>query len=133
MEKRQKEDTLLVVDDDPQMHILFQRALKREGYRVLRALCEEEALRLLQREPIDVALLDIVIPGKGGIDVLKKIKKQKPQLPVIIITGYGMLSTVREAMLYGAYDYVTKPFDLDFVKYLILQALGESTRGSKRT
>jgi DNA-binding NtrC family response regulator len=127
VEKRPKEGSLLIVDDEPRIHRLFQKALSPEGFCVLKALSEREALKLLDEETVDVVLLDIVLPGRGGIDVLKEIKRRRPHLPVIIITGFGMLNTAREAMLSGAYDYVTKPFDLDFVKRLILQALEEST------
>lgn len=128
MKKRQKRGMVLVVDDDPAIHRLFQKALSQEGHQVLKALSGEEALKLLDKGPIDLVLLDIVMPGKSGIDTLREIKRHLPQLPVIMITGHGELDTARQAMLLGAYDYVTKPFDLDFVKGLILKALGESPR-----
>jgi DNA-binding NtrC family response regulator len=82
-----------------------------------------------------LVLLDIKMPKMDGIEVLKRIKKIDKDLVVVMITGYGALDTAKEAMKLGAYEYVTKPFDLDFIKAVIRDVLSErkSKRVVKRT
>ncbi|HHT9118911.1 MAG TPA: response regulator [Candidatus Hypogeohydataceae bacterium YC38] len=121
--KGKGQGAVLVVEDDPGIHRLFQKALSPQGQVALQASSGEEALKFLQREEVAVVILDIFIPGIGGIKTLKEIKKRFPHLPVIILTGFGTLETAKESMLLGAYDYITKPFDLELVKSLICQAM----------
>ncbi|HHT9135435.1 MAG TPA: response regulator [Candidatus Avalokitesvara rifleensis] len=125
--------TILVVDNDPDICEVLQRALSLDGYRVHKALGGSEALRILdvltKEEDVHVVLLDLVMPDRDGISTLKEINRRWPQLPVIILTGYGTLDTARQAMLSGAYDFLTKPFDLNVVKETICEALGSEIPG----
>ena len=70
-------------------------------------------------------MLDIKMPGMDGIAVLERIKKINPEIQVVMITAYGSLKTAREAMKLGAFDYITKPFDLKFIRQVIKDALSE--------
>jgi DNA-binding NtrC family response regulator len=120
--------TILVVDDEKEICDLFDEALTQEGYEVVTATDGVEALSLGRQSRLDVALLDIKMPGMDGIEVLQKLREVKKDVEVIVLTGYGTLKTAKEAMRLGAYDYLTKPFDLRLVKEIIREAL-EGKRG----
>ncbi len=121
-------EKILVVDDEKDVCDFFQDTLPEEGYGVLTALNGKDALALVRRERPDVVLLDVKMPGLNGIEVLEKIKKIDQSIAVVMITGYGDLKTAREAMRLGAFDYVTKPFNLDFIKAVLRDALSETKR-----
>jgi len=115
--------TILIVDDEKEIRNLFQDFLTQEGYKVFTATNGAEAISLGKQNRFDLALLDIKMPGMDGIEVFQKFKKLKMNMEVIILTGYGTLKTAKEAMKLGAYDFLTKPFDLWLVKNIIHQAL----------
>lgn len=115
--------TILVVDDEKEICDLFQDILTQEGYKVLTATNGMEAISLGEQNRFNLAILDIKMPGMDGIEVFQKLKKTKGDMEVIILTGYGTLKTAKEAMRLGAYDYLTKPFDLGLVKNIIREAL----------
>lgn len=115
--------TILVVDDEKEICDLFQDILTQEGYKVLTATNGMEAISLGKQNRFDLAVLDIKMPGMDGIEAFQKLKKVKKDMEVIILTGYGTLKTAKEAMRLGAYDYLTKPFDLGLVKNIIREAL----------
>jgi len=115
--------TILVVDDEVEICDLLQGFLTEEGYQVFTATNGLEAISLGKQNELDLALLDIKMPGMDGIEVFRKLKKVRGDMGVIILTGYGTLGTAKEAMRLGAYDYLTKPFDLGLVKNIIQEAL----------
>lgn len=115
--------TILVVDDDPEIVRLLSKILLNEGYKVVDAQNGQEALRKIEKGGIDMVILDLIMPEVGGIETLKGIASVAPKLAVIVLTGHGNLQTAREAMMLGAYEYITKPFDADFVKTVIKKAL----------
>jgi DNA-binding NtrC family response regulator len=117
------EHTILVVDDEMEICDLLQNFLTQEGYQVSTAQNGREAISLGNQNRFDLALLDIKMPGMDGIEVFQELKKAKKDLEVIILTGHGTLRTAKEAMGLGAYDYLTKPFDLRLVKDIIREAL----------
>ena len=117
--------TILVVDDEKDICDFLEDLLTEENYRTFTALNGEKAIDITRKEKPDLILLDIKMPGMDGIEVLEKIKGIDPEIPVIMITGYGSLKTAREAMKLGAYDYITKPFDLKFIRQVIKDALSE--------
>ncbi len=121
--------TILVVDDEKQICDLFQDFLTREGYQVFTATNGVEAISLGTQNSFDLALVDIKMPGMDGIEAFCELKKVKKDMEVIILTGYGTLKTAKEAMRLGAYDYLTKPFDLGLVKNIIREALERNERG----
>jgi len=121
--------TILVVDDEKDIRDLFQDVLVQEGYQVFTATNGAEAISLGKRNRLDLALVDIKMPGMDGIEAFQKLKKVKKDMEVIMLTGYGSLKTAKEAMRLGAYDYLTKPFDLGLVKNIIREALERKKEG----
>lgn len=104
--------SLLIVDDEALTLRTISRALSEEGYEVFLASSGEEALELYAREKPDLALLDVVLPGIDGIEVLRQIKKQNPTAIVLMMSAYHQVERAVEAMKLGAYDYLIKPFHL---------------------
>ncbi|HVE82626.1 MAG TPA: response regulator [Myxococcales bacterium] len=115
--------TILVVDDDPAICRLFQKVLREEGYQVVTASGGRQALALAAQEHPGLILLDIMMPGLDGVATLKALRSQGHQEPVVMLTGQGTLQTAREAMLLGAYDYITKPFDVELIKGVLREGL----------
>lgn len=103
--------SILIVDDEvgPRESL---RMIFKPLYEVHTAADGEEALKCIQNQDIDVVTLDLKMPGLSGFDVLQGIKKIKSDIEVIIITGYGTLKNAREAIRYGAGDFISKPFNI---------------------
>lgn len=115
---------ILVVDDDPAMAATLQQFLRQEGYEVEVALSGPEALTLQEHVPqIAVALVDLVMPLQGGLEVMEQLHRRNPDLPVVIMTGYGTIETAVEAIKRGAEDYLTKPFDQQVVRRKIARLM----------
>ncbi len=104
--------SLLVVDDEALTLRTISRALREEGYEVSLASSGEEALEVYTQEKPDLALLDVVLPGIDGIEVLRQIRKQNPAAIVLMMSAYHQVERAVEAMKLGAYDYLIKPFHL---------------------
>ena len=102
---------VLVVDDEPKIQAFLKEALSRKGLAVSGASTGEEAIELLAAEPADVVLLDVRLPGMTGLDVLKRVNELCPDAKVVMITGLESAEAQEEAKAYGAFGYVTKPFD----------------------
>ena len=115
---------LLIVDDEPVMRESLRDWLTDSGYEVETAEDGEEALKTIAEKDFDVAILDLKLPGKDGIEVLKEARTKRPQLKGIIITAYPSIETAVGAMKEGAIDYLPKPFDLNQLEKLIRQTLG---------
>jgi DNA-binding NtrC family response regulator len=103
---------LLIVDDDDQLRQALVRGFQRLGMTVTEAATGEDALAKTAKTPCDVALLDLHMPGMSGIELLEKLKEQKPEMEVLLLTAHGSIETAIQAMKRGAYDYLTKPFHL---------------------
>jgi DNA-binding NtrC family response regulator len=103
---------LLLVDDDEQLRTPLAVGLRRQGLVVFEAGGGEEALALAARQPCDVALLDLHMPGMNGLELLDELKARQPDLEVLLLTAHGSIETAIQAMKRGAYDYLTKPFRL---------------------
>jgi DNA-binding NtrC family response regulator len=117
---------ILVVDDDESTRESFRMILKG-SYRLLLARSGEEALGLMEKEKVDLAIVDIIMPGMSGLDFLEKIKKNSFSPEVIMVTASKTVKTAIEAMKLGAADYITKPFDIDEVKVIISHTLKNRT------
>jgi two-component system response regulator AtoC len=115
--------TILVAEDDRAIRFSLACSLKADGYRVIEAGDGEEALARIEREQPDAVLLDLKMPGRDGLAVLAELGPVLADLPVIVITAYGGSAAAIEAMRRGAYDYITKPFDLDEVQLTLKRAL----------
>ena len=110
---------ILVVDDEPSVIDVFREFLSAQGYELSVAKNAEEAMRLTQELQPDIILTDINLPGHSGLDVMRHAKSLDPEVAVIVVTGYASASTAIDALRQGAYDYVTKPFDLDEVHQIV--------------
>ncbi len=104
-------ETILVVDDEAEFRESMRMTLEPR-YEVDTASDGQEALRLIKNKDVNVVTLDLNMPGLSGIDTLKEIRKHKPDTEVIIITGYGTLNNAKEAMRFGAGDFISKPFNV---------------------
>lgn len=116
---------VLIVDDKRNMLSLMSKVLGDDA-RVLTAPSGEEALRLLADEPVKVVLCDLKMPGVSGLDVLIACKRLRPQAEFILMTAYASVGTAVEALRLGAYDYLTKPFDPEDARAIVLKALGRA-------
>lgn len=101
---------ILIVDDEEMMRNLLSKILKRENYQILTAADGLEGLRVIHDESIDIVISDMKMPQMNGFELLKNIKEEYPQIGVIIMTAYGDTYTVKDALLLGADEYITKPF-----------------------
>jgi two-component system response regulator GlrR len=106
-------DKILVVDDDETILKLLKMRLEATGYQVFTASQSQEALKIVETEAINLALVDLKLNGENGIDLMKNLHKINPILPIIILTAFGTVKTAVEAMSKGAFSYLTKPFDND--------------------
>lgn len=104
-----KHHRILIVDDEEGVRESFKLIL--EDYNLDFALNSLQAIEKIQKSAYDLALLDIKMPKMNGLELLKNIKKLKPSLPVIIVTGYQSVETAQEALKNGASDYIPKPFE----------------------
>jgi two-component system response regulator PilR (NtrC family) len=112
-----------VIDDEPVIHDVLAQLLTSEGYEVEISSSGEEALEKFPSQSFDVILLDLLMPGMDGIEVLRRIKRIDPLVPVIIITAYGSVESAISAMKIGALDYVQKPFKHDGLLLTLEKAL----------
>jgi DNA-binding NtrC family response regulator len=110
---------VLVVDDEEKLCRFLARELSRRGYRAYTAHEREGALTLLAREAVDVVLLDIALPGASGVEILEEVRRTLPRLQVVMLTGTATVETAVRAMKLGAFDYLTKPYDLGQLTTLI--------------
>jgi two-component system nitrogen regulation response regulator GlnG len=110
---------ILVADDEESMRWVLSKALKRKGFSVDLAKDGDEALKMIQSSHYDMAILDIKMPGLSGLELLDQIRELKKELLVVIMTAEASMKNAVEAMKRGAYDYITKPFDLDVIDAII--------------
>jgi len=115
--------TILVVDDEPAVCKSIREALLREDYDVDTALGGEEALKLAEKKKYDVFLVDLMMPGIGGLDLLKMIRTECPSARIIMITGYPTVKNTLQAMQTGAFDFLPKPFLPSTLRTLVAKAL----------
>jgi len=121
-----KHNKILVVDDEHLIRWSLEQNLKKQGYEIIMAGTGEDALQMAREQQPDLVLLDIQLPGISGIEVLEKIKDYDEDIIVIMLTAHGGLETAVNAMRLGAYDYVSKPFNLDELSIIIKKALENS-------
>jgi two-component system response regulator AtoC len=114
---------ILVIDDEKLIRWTLEQHLVKEGYEVTTADSAEKGLELINEEAPDLVLLDNRLPEMTGLELLEKLNVQERGLMVIMITAYGMVETAVKAMKHGAYDYISKPFNLDEITFVIKKAL----------
>jgi DNA-binding NtrC family response regulator len=115
---------ILIVDDEQTMCEMIAADLVRRGFLSSWSRSAEDALRALQSENFDVVLTDLRLPGVDGIEFCRRILSDRPEVPVIVITAFGSLETAVDAIRAGAFDFVTKPFELDLLAIAVERALG---------
>src|SRR5580658_9046355 len=114
---------ILVVDDEPHVRSMVASTLERQGYDVQLASSGREGLEILERDPFDLVLTDIVMQDGNGITLLERIHGQQPQLPVVMVTAIHDISVAIDSMRRGAYDYLLKPFERDHLVNTVQRAL----------
>ena len=119
--------SILVVDDESEIREGLEVLLKGEGYGVASAEDGESGLAKLEEHPFDLLLLDVSLPDRNGLDMLKEIRRRDPDLSVVLITAYGSIDMARAAFKNGAMDYITKPWSNDELLAQVAQAV-ESRR-----
>lgn len=116
---------VLIVDDEQGIREMLEIYLKREGYDTRSAETGEAALQLCRKNRYDVVISDIKMPGLDGMQLLEKVKLSSPETVFIMITAYASFETAKKSMEEEAYDYITKPFDVEEIKRKIETALGK--------
>jgi two-component system response regulator HydG len=119
---------LLVIDDEPGMLSLIERAVRSTGFRTILHTSATEALALLPTERADVALVDLRMPELGGMDVLRAIRQVQPECGVILMTGHASVDSAIEAVKLGALDYLQKPLDFERLRQLLIEAKENAER-----
>lgn len=114
---------ILVVDDEQAICNMLKKFLAQKGYEALTAQNGEEGLRKVKEERPHVVLLDIRMPGMDGIETLKRIKEADKEVGVVMITAVNENETGRKCLELGAFDYITKPLDLDYLEKVLMVKL----------
>lgn len=120
MDKRDNQNySMLIVDDEPLIRESLFEIFKIEGFRVQMASTAEEALLLMEKNPVHIIVTDLKLPNMSGLELLQQVKRDYEQTEVIVITGYGSIETAVEAMKIGAFEYITKPINDSEIKLII--------------
>ncbi len=121
-----EEQVILIVDDEEGLREGLSKLLEDEGYAVECAEDGEKALEIVRNTHIDLMLTDMRMPGMSGIELLKQVRKIREEIGVIILTGYGEIESYIEAMNFGAMEYVSKPFKVNELKFIVSKILDQS-------
>ena len=121
--------TILLIDDDNEIRYSLNRVLGSRGYNILEAASGEEGIEVAEKEQPDVIFLDNRMDGMPGIEALQHLRSVVPETMIVLMTAYGTTQTAIEAMKYGAFDYIIKPFD---IKKVVALAEGAVTARTSR-
>lgn len=113
---------VLVVEDEPRLRAMLLRAIPDMGFEAIGAATGEEGLRVIQNQPAAIAILDLNLPGIGGMELFAKLRELIPHLQVIIMTGYGDLEAAQRAIRLGVADFLTKPCSLGDLEHALDRA-----------
>ena len=116
-------DTILIIDDEKGLLEVLNVVFRKEGYEVKTAASGPEALDILNNNSVDLVITDIRMPHLSGMEILRYVKENQPEVPVIVITAYGSIQQAVEALKAGALDYIVKPFDVEELKILVARGL----------
>jgi len=119
---------VLIVDDEAELVSALTERLALRGFDAEGVTTGAAALSFLEAQPCDVVLLDVKMPGLGGLDVIRRIKTVRPTLEVVLLTGHGSVKSIEEGMSLGAFDYLMKPVKIDSLVE-ILRAAGRKRDG----
>ncbi len=121
-----KMNKIMVVDDDQTILKVIRSNLERHDFQVLTAMDPKNALDKMNAEKFDLALVDLMLNGESGLDLMENLHRLDPEMPIIILTGYGTIESAVEAMKKGAHSYLTKPFEFRELFYQIKNCLEQS-------
>ncbi len=116
---------VLIADDDEVSGQLFAEVLEGEGYAVQQVQSGSAALSALKNDPPDLLIVDVRMPGTGGLDVARAAHRDHPEIPVVVMTAFGSIETAVEAIREGAFDFISKPMNLDELKKTVRRALAQ--------
>jgi DNA-binding NtrC family response regulator len=116
---------ILVVDDEPEFRHILAKVLAEMGHEVSTASSGRQALAKIRENPPDILFLDIKMPQMSGLECLRRLSKLRRKLVVVVMTGYADIESAREAMRLGADEFISKPFDIDDLKRLVNELVGE--------
>lgn len=114
-----KDYTILIVDDEDAQRNILKGHLEKKGYKIFTAASGTEGIKSIQSNIIDIVLSDFKMPDKTGLEVLEEVKKINPEISFVILTAYGTIENAVRAMSLGAFDYISKPVDLDELALMI--------------
>jgi DNA-binding NtrC family response regulator len=120
-------DKILIADDEPSNRKILVQELTHKGFAVDTAHSGVQALQRIESAPPDLVILDYMMPEMSGLDVLKELRKKGNDTPVILITAYGSVERAVEVMKAGAYDFITRPFDPDYIELVVRKAIERQT------
>lgn len=118
-----KGKTVLLVDDEKKVLFLLTDALEEHGFNVKSTTIPSEALKIVEQEPIDAVVLDLVMPGINGIETLQSIKKKKSHIPVVMLSGHGTIEKAVKSVKLGAYDFLEKPVSSEKIAVCLKNAI----------
>ncbi|MDR7073874.1 two-component system response regulator (stage 0 sporulation protein F) [Fictibacillus barbaricus] len=118
---------ILIVDDQYGIRILLNEIFQKEGYKTYQAANGVQALSIVEKDRPDLVILDMKIPGMDGLEILRRVKKHDETIQVIIMTAYGELDMIHEAMNLGAITHFAKPFDIDEIRAAVRKELPLNT------
>ena len=118
---------ILIVDDQYGIRILLNEIFQKEGYKTYQAANGVQALSIVEKDRPDLVILDMKIPGMDGLEILRRVKKHDETIQVIIMTAYGELDMIHEAMTLGAITHFAKPFDIDEIRAAVRKELPLNT------
>jgi len=116
-------ERILIVEDDTDQRELLSRILHYDGYTIVEVDTGMRAVKLAEKEPFDLVLSDLKLPGMDGIEVIERISKSNPQISGIIVTGFGNIDSAIKAMRLGVCDYIKKPFEVDELRHAVKRAI----------
>ncbi len=114
-----KDYNILVIDDEAAQRDVLAGYLKKKGYKIFSASSGKEGIEIARTNPVDIILSDFKMPGLSGLEVLEHVKKINPEISFVIVTAYGTVENAVKAMRLGAFDYISKPVDLDELDLMI--------------
>jgi len=119
----QRDARILIVDDEPNVRLVFRTTLESSGYGISTAEDGEEALLWLENTPFDLVLLDLHLPGIGGMETLESIRSSGNNVPVVIVTAHGSVPNAVHAMKLGAIDFLSKPLSPEALRHVVAEVL----------
>ncbi len=115
--------TVLIIDDETNARAGLKRVLEHLGCSVIEAVSGSDGLETFRKNKIDLVISDLRMPGDDGMSVLNSLQNEAPEIPVVLITAYGSGEAAKKALAKGAYDFISKPFDIDTIELVVQRAL----------